>query len=118
MASVSGSKLFIFLFGDCGSCYDLVSDLGKVAMRTGLAIVVRDGSRPQAADSLLRQVPTDVTTYTGVTAERLVDSFKVHSGPLGISVRDGIVVAKGYLRHADDVRRLVGGKALSRGDRV
>jgi hypothetical protein len=98
---------YIFLFGDCSSCHDLVRQLGESNNGQGLVIVVRDGSILNSGYSLARQFPADVTAHTGRLADRIGESFKVHSGPLGIGVSNGVVVSKGYLRHMDDIERLV-----------
>jgi hypothetical protein len=104
------ADVFVFLFGDCGSCHDLVRQLGESHNSERLVIVVRDGSIPNSAHSLAHQLPHVITTHTGTLADRIAESFKVHSGPLGIAVSNGVVVAKGYLRHLDDIDLLVHGR--------
>lgn len=109
---VATASVFVFLFGDCSSCHDLVSELGKIETKSQrLAVVVGDGSLPNSALTLVGQLPPTVTTHTGVLADRVAASFKVHSGPLGIAVSNGVVVAKGYLRHVDDIELLASGSA-------
>jgi hypothetical protein len=110
---ISGLKqadVYVFLFGDCSSCHELVRQLGDSHKSHGLVIVVTDGSIPNSGYSLAGQFPPAVTTHTGPLADRIAESFKVHSGPLGICVSNGVVVAKGYLRHMDDVELLVHGR--------
>jgi hypothetical protein len=111
VARITPADLFIFLFGDCGGCHELLAHLSDVKDRTGLAVVVRDETNPKLVETMARRVPSDIITYTGELAQRLVDAFNVHSAPIAIGVNHGVVVAKGYLRNADDIERMMIGKA-------
>jgi len=106
-AGVARADLFVFLFGDCDSCHELADDLNNLAEGIRLALVVGEGAAANGTDSLLRKLPKRFITYTGMTAQNLANAFRVHSGPLGIAMENDVVVAKGYLRHAQDVERVM-----------
>ena len=109
----SDTRLFLFVFGDCGVCHELVRQLVKFDNPRVLTVIAQDGTIPDGAISLVSQLPQEVEAYSGTRAEDVANAFWVHSGPFAIAVRNRVVVAKGYLRNLEDVKRF--GMAVPKG---
>lgn len=104
----------VFVFGDCGSCHELTATMDDPARWPDVTFVVGDGAEPGSSAGLA-DLAGRFPVVAGPAAEQLARSWQVNSGPLGLAVRDGVVYAKGYLRHGDDVTLLR--RALRPGER-
>jgi hypothetical protein len=103
---VPRTGVVIFVFGDCGPCHELAAGLGDPADWPGVGFVVGDGAEPGSSVAL-SELAARFPVVTGPAAAEVALAWRVNSGPLGLAIRDDVVQAKGYLRHADDVRLLV-----------
>jgi hypothetical protein len=104
----------VFVFGDCGSCHELAAAMDDPARWPDVTFVVGDGAEP-GSSAALAGLAGRFPVVTGPPAEQAARSWRVNSGPLGLAVRDGVVYAKGYLRHGEDVTLLR--RALGAGER-
>lgn len=102
---VPRSGVFIFIYGDCGSCHDLIAGMAREANWPHVVLIAGDGTVPGSSAELGGRLP-GVAAVSGEAAKRVADAWRVNSGPLGLAVQDGVVRAKGYLRHVRDVRLL------------
>lgn len=104
--STGSNGVFVFLFGDCGSCHEFLAGLGDPANWPSVLLVIGDGITPGSADDL-RALARGFVAVIGEEANRMAREFRVHSGPLAVAVRHGVVQAKGYLRHRSDLMHLL-----------
>jgi hypothetical protein len=95
----------VFVFGDCGSCHELAAAMDDPARWPDVTFVLGDGAEPGSSASLAA-LTGRFPVVTGPAAEQIARDWRVNSGPLGLAVRDGVVYAKGYLRHGGDVAML------------
>ncbi|MEV1167892.1 hypothetical protein [Nonomuraea sp. NPDC049784] len=96
----------LFFFGDCEPCHEVATEVARSADPGGFACVVSDGTMAGSSTGFARILPEDARVLTGDEAGAVRERYKVHSGPFGVAVSDGLVVAKGVLRYADDLERL------------
>jgi hypothetical protein len=107
-AGVGRDQVLLFLFGDCAPCHQIARQLASVSRPDRICAVVKASPQgPETADDLIGALPAPVARLDAGTAERCTALFQVRSAPLGIAVRDGIVVAKSYLRSVGQVEFLV-----------
>jgi hypothetical protein len=116
IARISQGDIFVFLFADCGGCQELLGHLKDVPDPSRLAVVIRDEKEQAMVQTMAQRVPKGIKTYSGESAQKLIEGFNVHSAPIAFRVRRGLIVAKGYLRDAGDIRNLSQGMlTMSRG---
>lgn len=96
----------LFFFGDCEPCHEVATEVARSADPGGFACVVSDGTMAGSSAGFRQILPEDARVLTGDEAAAVRDRYKVHSGPFGVAVSRGLVVAKGILRYADDLEHL------------
>ncbi|MEV6862875.1 hypothetical protein AB0M44_17975 [Streptosporangium subroseum] len=98
--------VILFFFGDCAPCHELATEVARSADPYRFASVVSDGTMPDSASSVRELLADDARAMVGDEAAAVRQQYKVHSGPFGVAVSGGLVVAKGVLRHAEDLEHL------------
>ncbi|TMR93145.1 hypothetical protein [Nonomuraea basaltis] len=96
----------LFFFGDCEPCHEVATQVAGSAEPGAFACVVSDGTMAGSSAGFARILPDDARVLTGDEAGAVRERYKVHSGPFGVAVSNGLVVAKGVLRSADDLEHL------------
>jgi hypothetical protein len=96
----------LFFFGDCEPCHEVATELSRFADPGAFACVVSDGTLAGSSAGFRPILPEDARVLTGDEAGAVRERYKVHSGPFGVAVSGGLVVAKGVLRYADDLDHL------------
>ncbi|GGO66683.1 hypothetical protein [Nonomuraea cavernae] len=96
----------LFFFGDCAPCHELATEVARSADPGRYACVVSDGAMPGSAAGVRALLPADARALVGEEAAAVRQRYKVHSGPFGVAVSDGLVVSKGVLRYAEDLEQL------------
>jgi hypothetical protein len=83
------NDVVLFFFGDCEPCHEVAAEVA-----------------PGSSAGFARLLPPDARVLTGDEAAAVRQRYQVHSGPFGVAVSGGLVVAKGVLRYPDDLERL------------
>lgn len=96
----------LFFFGDCEPCHEVATEVARSADPGGFACVVSDGTMAGSSAGFRQILPENARVLTGDEAAAVRDRYKVHSGPFGVAVSNGLVVAKGILRYAADLEHL------------
>jgi hypothetical protein len=105
--------VYLFLSDDCAACHEVAANLrdeGAGAEFATYAVRVREqdaGEEGVAAD-VLAGLPPAVERVPEELGDRIAAAFKIRATPLAIAVRGGLVVAKGYLRGAQDLSEIGG----------
>lgn len=100
------NDVVMFFFGDCEPCHEVATEVARSADPAGFACVVSDGTMPGSAEGFRRILHADSRALIGAEGAAVRERYKVHSGPFGVAVSGGLVVAKGVLRYADDIEQL------------
>jgi hypothetical protein len=100
------NDVVLFFFGDCEPCHEVAAEVARRGDAAAFACVVSDGTMPGSSAGFARLLPPDARVLTGDEAAAVRQRYQVHSGPFGVAVSGGLVVAKGVLRYPDDLERL------------
>ncbi|WP_214416055.1 hypothetical protein [Sphaerisporangium fuscum] len=96
----------LFFFGDCEPCHEVAEEVARSADPSRFACVVSDGTLEGSSTGFGELLPAQARVLTGDEATSVRERYKVRSGPFGVAVSGGLVVAKGVLRYADDLEHL------------
>jgi hypothetical protein len=111
-----GDDVILFFFGDCAPCHELAEAVAASPDPRQFACLVSDGTLPGSSAGVRDLLPADARAIAGDEAAAVRLRYKVRSGPFGVSVSGGLVVAKGVLRNTGDLehlRRIVHGTTPS-----
>ncbi|QFY09120.1 hypothetical protein GBF35_22805 [Nonomuraea phyllanthi] len=103
---VRRDDVILFFFGDCAPCHELAEEVAASADPQQYACVVSDGTLPGSSASVRQLLPDDARAIAGEEAAAIRQRYKIRSGPFGVSVSGGLVVAKGVLRNVGDLEHL------------
>jgi hypothetical protein len=106
----------LFFFGDCEPCHEVAAEVARFADLKRFFCVISDGTMAGSSAGFRELLPENARVLTGEEATAVRERYKVRSGPFGVAVSEGLVVAKGVLRYADDLdhlRRAAYGAALT-----
>ncbi|WP_214316807.1 hypothetical protein [Nonomuraea sediminis] len=111
-AGLRPDDVVLFFFGDCAPCHEMAQEVGRSGEAAEYACVVSDGTVPDSGAGVAGMLPAQARVLTGASAADVRGRYRVHSGPFGVAVSGGLVVAKGILRHPgdlEDLRRMAQG---------
>ena len=103
---VRRDDVILFFFGDCAPCHELAEQVAGSADPQQFACVVSDGTLPGSSAGVRELLPASARAIAGDEAVAIRQRYKIRSGPFGVSVSGGLVVAKGVLRNVGDLEHL------------
>jgi hypothetical protein len=107
VADPARDRVLLFMYAQCDPCHEIARQLDRIVHRSRVEVVLTNPGGDEAAERLLRtSLPEGVSCVAGERAERIAEALLVRSSPLGVAVREGLVVAKGYVRTLPDVQFL------------
>lgn len=102
--------LLLFLAATCAPCRDLAAALHEPQLSSARVStnVVVTGPSDEVVQNFAVALPRGVIVHVGSAARVLRDALGVRWEPLVLRIENGIVVAKGHIRNAHQLSRLVG----------
>ena len=102
------NRVLVFLYADCEPCHDLIPAFQSLSRPDLVEVVIGDSRDTRGGRRVIEAASfRPLTVISADEAERLARVFRVHSAPLAVGTRNGLVVAKSYLRSTRDIERVV-----------
>lgn len=101
----------LFLDPKCSPCHTMLEHAGFAMDPSQIFLVINETADVTLTNKLLDAVPPGVLTYCGTDSGALRDAFKVHSEPYAITIADGIISEKRYVRSKDDILDICNNRA-------
>lgn len=104
--SVSGVTYVLRLSASCAPCRELASVLGREGIDRSQPIVALIAGRTELADGMATMLPPAMRSIRDPQATTLAESLRIQSVPFALTIENGVVAGKAYLRSAADLSDL------------
>lgn len=108
-----GALALLVLSSTCGPCREVISAFERERAADDPIVALVAGSGPPLAEVAALAEDRFDAVVSGASADRAAQALGIHSSPFGILIRNGVVVAKTYVRRVSDIYEMMRPTAAS-----